>query len=102
MFTDLPDEKRIDQLLNKVADKIHQWRLEVPAIFFLQTMKPLSFVGGQALFFFAPIAGVFFDEETIDDYGHILSDRDNVERLLTKLEVLDQRKEVKKHGRSNS
>lgn len=78
-------EKR-DELLNKVVDIIARYELFTPAAFFLSISKPLAFVGSQLMFFFAPIAGAFVNEDAIEDYAHLLSDRSNIERLLDIME----------------
>lgn len=78
-------EKR-DELLNKVVDIIARYELFTPAAFFLSISKPLAFVGSQLMFFFAPIAGTFVNEDAIEDYAHLLSDRSNIERLLDIME----------------
>lgn len=78
-------EKR-DELLNKVVDIIARYELFTPAAFFLSISKPLAFVGSQAMFFFAPIAGAFVNEDAIEDYAHLLSDRSNIDRLLDIME----------------
>lgn len=82
-------EKR-DELLNKVIDIIARYELFTPAAFFLSISKPLAFVGSQLMFFLAPIAGAFVNEDAIEDYAHVLSDRSNVERLLDMMEEREQ------------
>ncbi len=45
-----PDEA----LIAAVAGRVVRMGLAVPAIFFLESTKPLSFVGSQVLVFFEP------------------------------------------------
>lgn len=85
------DEKRRDEIIEAIARKVQQYGLIVPAIFFLEMNKPLSYIGGQAMHFFAPIVGVFFN--TFEDYAYFFDDRQNVELLIQKLESLAQQEE---------
>ena len=41
--------------LTKLAQEVKSRRLTTPAIFFLEMMRPLNFVGSQAMVFFGPI-----------------------------------------------
>lgn len=84
-YLPVPPEKR-DELLNKVVDLVARYELFAPAAFFVSMSKPLAFVGSQLMFFFAPIAGTFVNEDTIEEYAHLLSDRSNIERLLDMME----------------
>ncbi|KAF0196799.1 MAG: Uncharacterized protein FD169_778 [Bacillota bacterium] len=88
---DLKPERR-DEILLAIAKKVEKYNLITPAILFLQMSKPLSFVGSQAVLFSAPIAGAFIDERLIEDFGQIMADRENVERLLT---LLEDREEIR-------
>ena len=87
---DLPvsPEKR-DELLNKVVDVIARYELFTPG-------KPLAFIGSQLMFSLAPIAGVFVNEDTVEEYAHLLSDRSNIERLLDMMEEREHQMKSKK------
>lgn len=94
-YDDITPQRR-DELLSKVVDIIAKYGLYTPAIFFITMGKPLAFLGSQAMFFAAPVAGVFVNEEMIEEYAHIMSDRENVERLLTMIEEREQESKPKK------
>lgn len=83
---DVVTPERRDILLQKVVDFIARYGLYTPATFFLTMGTPLAFLGSQAMFFFAPIAGLFVDEDNFEEYAHLLSDRKNVEILLNMIE----------------
>jgi len=63
--------------------------MTVPAIFFLESMKPLSFVGSQAMHFFEPIVHAFFPVRDYERFALLMERRENLERLLVKIEVRD-------------
>ncbi|HHY12437.1 MAG TPA: hypothetical protein GX529_07390 [Firmicutes bacterium] len=96
-FREPIDEKRRDELLDAIAKKIKQYGLAVPAIFFLEMNKPFSYIGGQAMHFFAPVVGVFF--ETFEDYAYFFDDRQNVELLIQRIEAIAMEEEEEKRQR---
>jgi hypothetical protein len=82
----LPEHKEV---MERFARKIVDWRMTAPAILFLESAKPLSFLGNQALIFFQPIVQSIFSFKTYDEVIEILEDRDNLEYLLSRLEELE-------------
>ncbi|MFH1700330.1 MAG: hypothetical protein ABIE07_07050 [Candidatus Zixiibacteriota bacterium] len=78
-----------DAVLEKVAEKVIQWRMAVPAIMFLESVKPLNYIGAQAMVFFQPIVQSVFTIKDYDDLRQALERRENIENLLQKIERLD-------------
>lgn len=89
---DVSPERR-DQLIYMVADQVVRRGLETPTAFFVEMNRPLSFIGGQALVFFAPILGVIFDQRTIEEFARLMEDRKNIDRLLDKIEELSRERD---------
>jgi len=79
------------QLIDRVAAKVVKWRAAVPAIFALESMKPLSFVGSQFLIAIGPFAEIVFNHEEYEQFVLAMESRDNVEYLLQRIESLDAR-----------
>ena len=77
------------QLIERVAQKVVRWRAAVPAIFTLESMKPLSFIGSQFLIAIGPFAEILFDHNEYEQFVLALESRDNVEYLLQRIEALD-------------
>ena len=75
--------------MDRLAEKIVERRLAAPAILFLESVKSISFLGNQALVFFQPIVQSIFEFKHYDEIAEILEDRENLERLLTKIETLE-------------
>ncbi len=78
-------------LLDKLAQKVHQHKMALPAILFLETMKPLAFVGSQVMVFFQPLMSALFSTQDYDLLSAMLEDRQTVELLLEKIEHLQKR-----------
>ena len=74
------------QFLIDIAKKIKSQNLNVPSIFFLEMMKPLSFISSQAMIFFGPIFSAFIKPDSYYRAAEIFENRDNVEFLLKEIE----------------
>lgn len=64
--------------------------MTVPAILFLESVKPLSFVGSQALYFFEPIVRALFTVPEYERFAALMERRENIEVLLVKIEERDE------------
>ena len=83
----LPAEE--EAVLEKVARKVVDRRMAVPAIVFLESVKPLNFIGSQALVFFEPIVQTLFNLKDYDTFRQALEKRESIEILLLKIEEYD-------------
>ena len=81
---------RDSELLNEVAREIVRRNLTVPAILFLESMKPLSFLGGQLMAFFSPFVHMVVDSRSYDAFAAAIEDRENVEHLIKRIEALEE------------
>lgn len=86
------DSSSDKQLISKLAKKIVRHGLAVPAIFFIEMVKYLSFFGSQLMIFFGPIITVFIASHMYYRYAELLEDRKNVEFLLVEIERLEKSK----------
>ena len=84
-----------EALLLAVATRVVRLRMEVPAVLFLESMKPLSFVGSQAMVFFQPFAQSLFPWNQYERFTELLADRDNLERLTRLIEAEADAREVR-------
>ena len=80
----LPPEDQA--LFDRLARWLVERRLETPALLFLESSRPLSFVGSQAMHFFQPLASVLFATRDYERLARLLEDRDNFEILLATIE----------------
>ena len=84
-----PLSEREDALMTKLASKVIEWKMTVPAIVFLESVKPLNYIGSQALVFFEPFVQTIFNFRDYDTFREMMERRENVERLLQRIETLD-------------
>ena len=81
-----------EQLLDRIAQGVIRWEMSVPAIFLLESSKPLNFVGSQFLHFLSPIIHTLVDARELDRFAAMLERRDTVEELIVRIERADQEK----------
>ena len=83
---ELTDDERA--LLDQVADGIARRRLTPAALFFLESMKPLGYVGSQMMIFLRPMISVIWsDPKRWDQLQRLLEKRGSIELLLRRLEA---------------
>jgi hypothetical protein len=104
-----PDHKELSpeeqEILNKIAQKVVKMQMTVPAILFLESVKPLNWIGSQAMVFFEPFVSALFGDKTygffsVKDYNlfrQMMERRENTERMLQKIEELDAIQMEKEH-----
>lgn len=89
-----PEEeaRMVDQICKEVMNR----RLEIIAIAFLESIKPVSFIGSQlALVFVAPLMSAFTNLGI--DYIKFFENKANVEALLRRIEAETRIKDEQKH-----
>lgn len=75
-----------EQVIERIASAIHRHRMETPAILFLEMHKPISFMASQGLIVGTPLIAPFAGLENVQTLSRLLRDRDNVERLIQRIE----------------
>jgi hypothetical protein len=84
-----------EQILTKIAQKVVDWKMSVPAILFLESVKPLNYIGSQMMAFFEPFVQTLFSWKNYDEFRRMMEERGTVEKLLRKIEELDAQAQVK-------
>jgi len=72
-----------------MAEQVVARRMTVPAILFLESVKPVSFIGSQALYFFEPMVRAFFTVPEYERFAALLERRESLEDLLVRIEAQD-------------
>lgn len=76
-------------IIEKVAKKVVEKGMTVPAIIFLESIKPLNFISAQAMIFFEPIVQTVFNLRDYDAFRSALEKRPSIELLIQKIEAMD-------------
>ena len=77
------------KIISNLAQEIVNRGMSVPAIFFLESTKYISFIGSQFLIFLGPIATCFVNNQKYYDFTKILEKKSNIEFLLNEIERLN-------------
>jgi len=73
-------------LLERVAARVVELRLEVPAILTLESVRPLSFVASQAMIFFQPLVQALLRFRDYRRFAALAERRDALEALTALIE----------------
>lgn len=92
----LTDEAQ--ELIHRLAKRIVQLQLGPVAIFFIESVRPLNFVGSQLLHFFGPFVHAFGRFPDYDVLAQLLEDRRSVDFLLEAIETEEEAREKEKAG----
>jgi hypothetical protein len=91
-----PEEE--ERIIRKAAEHIKKMGMEVPAILFIETIKPLNYLSAQmGRFFIYPLHPILGDEVGIggEKLFQVFEKRKNVEKLLSYLEEKNEKKPIK-------
>ena len=83
------------KLISDLAQKIVQHGMAVPAIFFLEMVKYMSFIGSQLMVFLGPVITVFIRSESYYKVTHLLEERKNIEFLMLEIERIVSNNKIK-------
>jgi hypothetical protein len=73
-------------LIKKLADFVVKRDMSVPAVMFLESVRPLNFIGSQSMVFFKPMLSRFFSKYEYDKIANILEKREVVDLLIREIE----------------
>ena len=76
-----------EEAVERVCAEIRRRHLTAPAVLFLETFRPLSYVGSQVLHFFRPIVSAVLDGESIRHFAEFLERRGSVDHLVERIEA---------------
>lgn len=93
----ISDEER-DRVLEKIANQVVGRGLETPAILFLEMHKPLTFMASQGLVVTSPLLAPLIGFERVHTVSRLLEDRNNVERLIRRIEDLTMQRRTPVEG----
>ena len=83
-----PLEQEDLALLDRLAAKIIQRRMAMPAVLFLQSVQPLNAIGSQAMVFLRPfVTGLFFKLAEYDRVAAIMERREGISALISAIEA---------------
>ncbi len=79
-----------EELIERTAKEIVARRLAAPAVFLLESSRPLSFIASQGLVFLGPFIDAAFEVPQYDAFCRMIEKRENVEKLTQRIEELEE------------
>ena len=92
IFADPVSNVDYSELIKEVAAKIVRRKMSVPTILFIESVKPINRIAGQAVLVVSPFLAIFVSYEKIEQFCDMLQDRENVEKLLNEIKNLEDEK----------
>lgn len=85
-----------EAVLERVAQRVVDLRMEVPAILTIESSLPLSVIAGQAMHFFQPLVQALFRLPDYQRFAQLIERRDALERLM---QLIEERAEAAQRRR---
>jgi hypothetical protein len=90
-----PSDEKEEKIIKRTAETIYKYEMDLVAILFLESMKPLASVGGQlARYMVAPFIP-FIGDKSLPFFA-TFQNKENVERLIKELEEKGKQEEEEK------
>lgn len=89
---ELTEEQR-NAILERIAQEVVRRGMSAPAVLFLELNKPLSFIASQSLIVLTPFLAPLVGLDKVHRYSQLLEKRENVERLIERIEQLEHEKQ---------
>jgi hypothetical protein len=86
-----PGSPTRDTTLDELTEAICRRGLGTAAVFLLESVRPLNFIGSQAMHAFTPLASVVFDPKHWSMLAEALEDRTTIDRLIKRIEAKEQK-----------
>ncbi|HIE03342.1 MAG TPA: hypothetical protein EYP61_01145 [Candidatus Latescibacteria bacterium] len=77
-------------LVEKVARAVARRGLAIPAVMFLESVRPLNFIGSQAMMFLEPMVRSVLPSKDYTKFAEILEKREGLEALIRRIEKFSQ------------
>jgi len=88
-------EEEAEKVIKEIASAVVKRGLTTPAIIFLEMNKPITYIAGQGLIVAMPFLAPIFGPERMGRYSRFLQTRENVDRLIRRIEELSEESEKK-------
>ena len=77
--------------VDRVSRFLIRFRMTVPAILALESIKPLSVIGSQFMHLLTPSIGAFLSPHAWNEMAKLLEEREGIDYVISRIEELDSR-----------
>lgn len=92
MSNNLNNKETFEDLIEKIARRICDLKLETIFIIIFESIKPLSFIASSVLVAFEPMIRSIFSFKDYERFYRMIEDRENIEKLIKKIEEFSEKK----------
>ena len=82
-----------EEALDKVATEVVSRQMAMPAIMFLESVRPLNWLASQMMLFFEPFYAWIFGFKQIIDLRRAFQKRESIPLLIEKIEKMEQERQ---------
>lgn len=80
------DRARRDQMIDQCAQALRRWRMVTPALMFLESHRPLSFIASQLMLVAEPAMSLIMPVDGPRELSRLLEDPEGISLLVDALE----------------
>ena len=73
-------------VVDKVCREVVKRHMTTPALIFLESVRPLNYIGSQVMYFFQPFISVILTSEAYQHFAEFLEHRKSVDYLCQRIE----------------
>jgi len=89
-----PTEKQ-KEVADFVTSEVVRRQMASPALLFLETIRPLNFIGSQVMHYFQPIVSAILTTDRYSQFASFLEHRKSVDYLCERIEFYENEKDKK-------
>lgn len=98
MLWDEPSSEEEEEIIKRFAETIYKYDMDLVAILFLESIKPIASIGGQITRYMVAPFIPFLGEKSMP-YLATFQNKENLEKLIQELERLSKQEKMEKDMR---
>ena len=76
-------------VVDKVCREVVKRHMTTPALIFLESFRPLNYIGSQVMYFFQPFISAILTSEAYQHFAEFLEQRNSVDYLCQRIEYFE-------------
>ncbi len=84
------EKRRAVELIEKFSKFVVERKLAAAAIMTIESLRPLNYLGSQALYTISPFVEVFFQPGEVDEIAAMLENREYIDLTIRRIDELDE------------
>lgn len=76
-------------VVEQISEEVVKRKMATPALIFLETMRPLNYIGAQVMHFFKPFISAIMTTDKYNRFAEFLENRKSVDYLCERIEYFE-------------